>query len=124
VVANTPQRWRVAGNSEVTKVTPEHLHQLLVLVPNWGMALLFAVLIDPFHEPTNPLLGGFMFDYPVATLRLAPVVGKPEKVKRILVAFVSAWLAKVDESRLFWVDCKSVFRQSLWQYCHQACKRR
>jgi hypothetical protein len=67
--------WAMARDAVVRTVPLQFLAELLVLLRNRPVPIVAAPLGDLLASPTQALTGGLLFDDPLPSLRLAPVVG-------------------------------------------------
>ena len=75
------QPWAIARDAVVSKVALKFLAQLLVLLRNRPVPIVATPLGDPFESPTQALTGCLVFDDPLPSMRLAPVVGKAKEIE-------------------------------------------
>jgi len=107
----------IACNAVVGKVAPKFLAQLLVLLRNRSVPITTTPLGDAFESPIQALMGGLALDDPFPSTRLAPVVGKAQKIEGARFAPAGARRSpEGHQTGLFQMDRQAVFPKALGEH--------
>jgi hypothetical protein len=107
----------IACDAVVGKVAPKFLAQLLVLLRNRSVPITTTPLGDALESPIQTLMGGLALDNPFPSTRLAPVVGKAQKIEGARFAPAGARRSpEGHQTSLVRMDCQPVFPKALGEY--------